>query len=107
VIAPFFNVAICWAVRGCTERMTSASESTSPFLTVAPAAVKSASVACEWVPAPDSIVTSRPNRQFVNDVWNKRNALFPGLNFLRNGYAHMPNVSGWNPSSHLLLGGRE
>ena len=47
VIAPFFKVAICCGVNGCTDRTTSASAKTSPDFTVAPAAVKSASVACE------------------------------------------------------------
>ena len=37
VTAPFFNLLICAAVKGCTERTTSASLRRSPEITVAPA----------------------------------------------------------------------
>ena len=47
VTAPFFKVPICAGVREVTERTTSAPLMTSPLLTVAPAAVKRSSVACD------------------------------------------------------------
>ena len=46
VTAPFFRLPICAGVSEVTERTTSASLMTLPLFTVAPAAVKSASVAC-------------------------------------------------------------
>ena len=58
VIAPFLSEDICAGVSGETLRTTSASLSTSPFTTDAPALLKSSSIACECVPAPDSIATS-------------------------------------------------